>query len=160
MLGKLWRAATQAEEGQEAEAWPEEWRVGIMVPLWKKKRPKENRNNWRGITLLSVGSKLLARVVAERASSWASGFLDVRQSGFTRGRGTDDTLQMSRRVAEEISLATNERRCILRFYDLEKAYPKTSRKALWKLMLRRGPDPGFIKVCRALHDHAKIQDKI
>ena len=43
--------------------WAEDWFVGL-VALWKRKGNKKDKNTWRGITLLSVGSKLLARVVA------------------------------------------------------------------------------------------------
>ena len=50
--------------------WPAEWCVGLVVPLWKKKGSKKVKGNWRGITLLSVGSKLIARVVATRLRSF------------------------------------------------------------------------------------------
>eukprot|EP00973_Karenia_brevis_P081633 11317712-Karenia_brevis.AAC.1 len=62
----MWRAATEAGAGREAFDWPKEWRVGVVTPLWKKKGNRRNKNTWRGITLLSVGTKLLARVVAAR----------------------------------------------------------------------------------------------
>ena len=34
-----------AEEEREAEDWPEEWKTGIIVPLWKKKGNRANKNN-------------------------------------------------------------------------------------------------------------------
>ena len=60
-----WLLLTEAAPGAEA-VWPDEWCIGLVVPLWKRKGKKKDRNTWRGITLLSVGSKLLARVVATR----------------------------------------------------------------------------------------------
>eukprot|EP00959_Pyramimonas_sp_CCMP1952_P186105 3891749-Pyramimonas_sp.AAC.1 len=65
---RMWSLAATAAEGEEAEAWPADWRVGLVVPLWKRKGSLKDKNTWRGITLLSVGSKLLARVVASRVS--------------------------------------------------------------------------------------------
>ncbi len=38
----------------------------MVIPLWKRKGKKTDKNNYRGITPVSIGSKLLARVVAKR----------------------------------------------------------------------------------------------
>ena len=59
----MWRYACTAEEGEEAEYWPEAWKKAIQIPLWKKKGCMKDKNTWRGVTLLSVGTKVLARVV-------------------------------------------------------------------------------------------------
>ena len=58
----------------------------VGSPLVKRKGNKKDKNTWRGITLLSVGSKLLARVVATRFRSWFDGHLGLHQFGFRRGR--------------------------------------------------------------------------
>ena len=31
----MWERAAYAEEGKEAEGWPQEWTIAIQVPLWK-----------------------------------------------------------------------------------------------------------------------------
>ena len=84
-----WLLLTEAAPGAEV-VWPQEWCVGLVVPLWKRKGNKKDKNTWRGITLLSVGSKLLARVVATRLRSWFDGHLGLHQFGFRRGKGVDD----------------------------------------------------------------------
>eukprot|EP00969_Alexandrium_andersonii_P062679 2759957-Alexandrium_andersonii.AAC.1 len=63
---KMWKAAASARVGEEARERPPGWKVDITVPMWKRKGKKADRNTWRGITLPSVGSKLVARVVAAR----------------------------------------------------------------------------------------------
>ena len=63
-----WRLLTEAAPGVEV-VWPEEWCIGLVVLLWKRKGNKKDKNTWRGITLLSVGSKRLERVVATRLRS-------------------------------------------------------------------------------------------
>ena len=63
-----------------------------MITLWKRKGNNRDKNTWRGITLLSVGSKLLAKVVATRLRSW----LGLLQFGFRREKGADDVLQIAR----------------------------------------------------------------
>ena len=74
-MQKMRRRAHEAPEGMEDENWPEKRKIGFMVPLWKKKERKEDQNTWRGVTLLSVGSKLLARVVIARLQRWSEAWL-------------------------------------------------------------------------------------
>ena len=64
-----WLLLTDAAPGSEV-VWPSEWCIGLAVPLWKLKGNMKDKNTWKGITLLSVGSKLLARVMATRLGSW------------------------------------------------------------------------------------------
>ena len=75
---ECWTLATQAQDKEEASQWPSQWKVGLTVPLWKRKHPKSNKNNWRGITLLSVGSKLVARICSARLQRWVSPWPSTR----------------------------------------------------------------------------------
>ena len=132
--------------------WPSEWCIGLVVPLWKRKGNKKDKNTWRGITLLSVGSKLLARVVATRLRSWFDAHLGLHQFGFRRGKGVDDALQVTRRLVEEVATSNDEGEGIeLSFHDIEKAYPRVCRSALWDLLLRWGCDPSLLRVIQMLH---------
>ena len=45
-------------------------KVGIMVPLHKK-GDRGEVNNFRGVCLLAMGSRILARVAAKRLGVWA-----------------------------------------------------------------------------------------
>ena len=96
------------------------WKIGLVIPLRKKKGSRKDKNTYRGITLLSVGSKLLARVVATRLRSWSEGFIHESQCGFRKGRGVDDNLEMSQRIAEEVVKTASEDWVLLTFFDIEK----------------------------------------
>ena len=50
-----------------AEQWDEGLKVGLMCPIFKK----GNTSNYRGICLLAMGSRILARVIASRINSRA-----------------------------------------------------------------------------------------
>lgn len=80
----VWDKALRADPGQEAESWPTQWKEGIIFPLWKRKGERHNKNNWRGITLLSVGSKLVARICAARLQYWSRTWLNPLQFGFKK----------------------------------------------------------------------------
>ena len=142
-----WLLFTEPDSG-----WPEEWCVGLVVPLWKRKGSKKDKNTWRGITLLLVGSKLLARVVATRLRSRFDGHLGLHQFGFRRGKGVDDALQVTRRVVEEVATSTDGVEGVeLSFHDIERAYPSVCRGALWDLLLRWGCDSSLLRVVKMLH---------
>ena len=53
VVRQMWEHAKVAGLDMEAHDWPAEWKVGVVVPLWKKKGKREDKNTWRGITLLS-----------------------------------------------------------------------------------------------------------
>lgn len=157
---RAWREAQQAEAGQEAGTWPTEWTVGVVVPLWKQKGVREDRNTWRGVTLLSVGTKVMARLVANRLARWCDPWLHEGQNGFRGGRGTDDTHQISRRIVEEIARVTSDEVVLFRFFDIEKAYPRVCRPAMWEVLKRRGCPRGMLAVLKALHDHTDMKVKV
>ena len=155
---EMWKRAAEAEDGEEGEQWPPSWRIGLVVPLWKKKGKKSDKNTWRGVTLLSVGAKLMARLVAMCMQQWSETWLDESQNGFRRGRGVDDALTVTRRIIEEVCRAgvTSKQRSkewvLMSFFDIMKAYPRVCRKALWKLLEHKKCDMRMIKVCKALHN--------
>ena len=152
IVDQCWLAATRAPEGGEHTAWPSSWNTGVIIPLWKKKGDRRNKNTWRGITLLSVGSKLVARICAMRLQRWCRSWLNPLQFGFRAGSGVDDTQQVSRRLLEEGAQSAHNRTFSLRFFDLEKAYPKVARHALWRALTIKGCPGKFQKVLRAIHE--------
>ena len=101
----------------------------------EKERISQDKNTYRGITLLSVGPQLLARIVATRLQQWTETWLHESQMGFRRGRSVDDALQVTRRIVEEAASTTDLQDVILiRLFDIEKAYPRVSRDTLWTLL--------------------------
>lgn len=86
--------------------------------------------------------------------------MDEEQQGFRRNRGVDDVLQVSRRIAEEVCSSRGQETVKLTLYDIEKAYPRINREALWTLLKRRGAPAQFIQVCQALHNHTQFHVKL
>ena len=152
IVTRCWEAATRAADGQEHTSWPTLWKSGVIIPLWKKKGDRKNKNTWRGITLLSVGSKLVARICAMRLQRWSQSWLNPLQFGFRAGSGVDDVQQVSRRLLEEAVQSAHTQTYLMRFFDLEKAYPKVARHGLWTALIRKGCPGGFLKVLKAIHE--------
>ena len=152
IVTRCWEAATRAADGQEHTSWPTLWKSGVIIPLWKKKGDRKNKNTWRGITLLLVGSKLVARICAIRLQRWSQSWLNPLQFGFRAGSGVDDVQQVSRRLLEEAAQSAHTQTYLMRFFDLEKAYPKVARHGLWTALIRKGCPGGFLKVLKAIHE--------
>ena len=126
---------------------------GVIFPLWKRKGDRHDKNTWRGITLLSVGPKRVARICAARLQRWTQPWLNPYQFGFRKGSGVDDVQQVTRSLLEEIAGSVHEKVILFRFFDLEKACPKVARHALWRILAVKGVPSSMIKLLKALHNH-------
>ena len=49
----------------EGEGFPAKWRIGVVVPIWKRGDKKET-GNYRGVTLTSTGYKMYANILNKR----------------------------------------------------------------------------------------------
>ena len=96
-IRKLWKTpATQ---------WAKELKMGLVIPLHKK-GDRKNPNNYRGVCLLPILSRILARILATRLRNWAEdiGALDENQAGFRQARSTADVTQIFVRLQEDAEL--------------------------------------------------------
>ena len=102
----------------------------------------------------------MARLITNRLTRWSNPWLHESQTGFRSGCGTDDVQQVSRRVAEEISRTNSDEVVLLRFFDIEKAYPRVCRPAMWKVLEHRGCPKKAIKILQALHNHTEMKVRV
>ncbi len=72
------------------------------MPLHKK-GDRNARDNYRGVVLLAMGSKIMARILANRIRIWTERMelFDDDQSGFRKGRLTADATQVMIRIQED-----------------------------------------------------------
>jgi len=82
------------------EKTPEKWRKGLIAKLPKKGNLKECKN-WRGITLLSVVSKVMGKIVIDRIRTGVESKLRKEQAGFRPGRGTTEQILILRNTIEQ-----------------------------------------------------------
>ena len=109
LLNKIW----------ESQTVPQEWKQGVLIKL-PKKGDLSDCNNWRGITLLSVTSKILTRILLERLKTALDKTLRENQAGFRAKRSCSDHIVTLRIIIEQ-SLEFNN--CLqLAFIDYEKAF--------------------------------------
>ena len=69
---------------------PTDWKSGLVVPLWKEKGDRQECNNYRWVTLLSVPGKVFARIILDRVHHHLPEHQHPEQSGFPPNRSTID----------------------------------------------------------------------
>ena len=134
------------------EQLPQEFRDATIVHIYKRKGDRQSCDNHRGISLLSIASKILARIILNRLLDHLenSHLLPESQSGFRAGRGTIDMVFAARQLQEKCI----EQHCDLytTFVDLTKAFDTVSRDGLWRIMEKFGCPRKFIAIIRQFHD--------
>jgi len=116
----------------EEEMYPREWKEGIIV-----KSPKKgnlfNCNNWRGLTKLSVFSKIMARIILERIRWRINSTLKRHQAGFRCSQSCVDHIN-TLRIIHEQSTEYNAQ-VHLMFVDFEKAFDRVNQEYIWRNFL-------------------------
>ena len=148
ILGQIWNS----------EEIPESWTTGLIVKL-PKKGDLSDCNNWRGITLLSVTSKVLSRIIHRRIAEKLDAHLREEQAGFRPGRSCSEHIFTMRQILEQSHEWNSS--LYVNFLDFKKAFDSVHRDSLWKILRHYGiPDKlvGIVKMlyhdssARVLHD--------
>ena len=81
---------------------PQVLRDAVIVSLYKNKGEKSDCSNYRGITLLSIAGKILARIILNRLlPTIAEEDLPESQCGFRANRGTSDMTFVLRQIQDK-----------------------------------------------------------
>ena len=147
-----------------AENWEESLRTGLVIPLYKK-GDRNNANNYRGVCLLAMGSRILARIMASRLRIWSEqmNLIDDDQAGFRKDRSTADVTQMMYRIQEDTQDLFKRAEATgqavddgdmpsARLLDLKKAYPRVNKPILWKILKKYGVKEKGLRVIMDLHE--------
>lgn len=119
----------------EEEKIPDDWRKGTIIKV-PKKGNLSDCNNWRGITLLSIPSKVLCTIIIRRLGPAIDKILRQEQSGFRRGRGCLDHITVLRNIIEQST--EWQRELYILFVDYEKAFDSLHRESLWRILRSYG----------------------
>ena len=148
------------------DQWPEEMKEGWVIPLHKK-GPRNDANNYRGVCLLPLISRIIARVYASRIRIWAEDLdiLGENQCGFRENRSTADATQIILRIDEEVKRVygkcderqTKRPGAIL--LDITKAYPRVNRPLLWKILENLGMGNRTLSILKGLHENTEYRVK-
>ena len=132
----------------------------ITRVLYKRKGNPQVCDNHRGISLLSIAGKILAKILLNRLNAHLdqTGLIPESQCGFRKDRGTIDMIFTARQLQEKCQEQNVD--LYMTFVDLTKAFDTVSRDGLWKIMAKFGCPPRFIAMVRQFHDgmQARVQN--
>ena len=86
--------------------------------------------------LLSIPSKILAKIVINKISTAIDECLREEHAGFRRGRGCSDQIFVLRNIIEQCTKW--QRELYINFADFQKAFDSIHRECLWKILRSYG----------------------
>ncbi|CAF3935647.1 unnamed protein product [Rotaria sp. Silwood1] len=112
----------------ENEIMIENWTTTILIRLYKNKGDKKICDNYRGISLLVVTSKIFSRIILNRVQGLLDKQLLEEQAGFRSNRSTIDQIFILKMIMEK---SRNKNKPLhICFIDIMKAYDSVDRVLL------------------------------
>ena len=123
----------------------------IILP---KKGDINNCNNWRGITLLSIPSKIFSKKIIARIKTAVDNKLRSEQAGFrTEGAACCDQVFVLRNIIEQCT--EWQRHLIINFIDFEKAFDSIHRESLLKILRHYEIPTKIVNLIKAFYSYFK-----
>lgn len=120
----------------------------IKIP---KKGSLSNCNNWQGITVLSVPSKIFCKVITQRITQAVDDILRNEQSGFRKGRGCTDHKFILRNILAQCT--ESKRELYVNFIDYEKAFDSIHRGSLWQILRAYGIPQRIVNIMKCFYSN-------
>jgi len=129
---------------------PQEFKDALVVHIFKRKGDRSVCNDHRGISLLSIPGKILARVNRLTKHVGDNNIRPEGQCGFRTGCSMMDMIFTARQLQEKC----HEQLCELYavFDDLMKAFDSVDRSALWEILHKIGCPHDFVTIMHSFHD--------
>ena len=114
---------------------PAEWTRSVIIPLFKK-GDASNPDNYRGISLLSVISKVFTSILNKRLYKWAEDEQKIceEQTGFRKHYSTTDHIYTLVSMIINCLYGPRRRKLYVGFLDYLKAFDSVDRYSLWKIL--------------------------
>ena len=131
--------------------YPDSWAKGIIVPI-PKKGNKNDVNNYRGITLTSVFSKIFSNLLDTRLRTWAeeNHVLSEMQFGFRKQKSTIDCVFILSSIINKI-ITKEKKKLYCAFVDFKKAFDLVYRDGIWYKLLQSGASSKFVNMLKAIY---------
>ena len=133
---------------------PDQWETGLLKII-PKKGDLSQPGNYRGIMLLEVAYKIIAKIVHSRLVPIAEKLDHESQSGFRPRRGCVDVVFTAKLAMKKRREHCNETWII--FLDLVKAFDRVPRDLLWIILERFGFPPKIITILKSLHKNVNVK---
>ena len=140
----------------DSGVFPSDWTESIIMPLFKK-GDVNDPNNYRGISLCNISSKLYSSIINKRLQNWISinNVTGEHQAGFKKGYSTiDHIFTLMAAVQKQFA---NDSKLYVAFVDFQKAFDSISRKLLWPILLKNGIRGKLHRCIKNMYDNVKAK---
>ena len=132
------------------EAIPDAWKRGTIT-----KRPKKGNlseySNWRGITLLSITSKVFCRINLQYITTAVDKLPRQEQAGFGKGKSYIDHILVLLQQILEQSHEWNRSLYVV-FVVFEKAFKSLHRPSFWNILRHHGIPLNVVDIIQVLYE--------
>ena len=137
--------------------YPVEWTEPVIIRLHKNDKDKNDPNNYRGISLSNIASKVYSTVINKRLSEWIelNNITGEYQAGFKKDYSTIDHL-FTLLAAVQKQFA-NDSKLYVAFIDFEKAFDSISRKLLWPILIKNGIKGKLYRCIKCMYEDVKAK---
>ena len=111
---------------------PENWNIGIMIPIFKNKGSRSDPKSYRGVTLNPCFSKTFSSILNNRLNIFSDtiNLISGSQAGFRKGFSTtDNVFVLYALITIYFSLG---RKLFCAFVDFKSAFYTVWRTGLWQ----------------------------
>jgi len=131
---------------------PEDWTRSVLIPLLKKGDPL-NPGNYRGISLLSVTSKLFTKILNTRLYKWAEKEEKIceEQAGFRKHYSTTDHIFSLVSIIQKCLNEKRKNKVYAAFIDYQVAFDSVSRESLWRVLKKVKMSTKMLRIIQSMY---------
>eukprot|EP00745_Piridium_sociabile_P015926 TRINITY_DN2374_c0_g1_i12.p1 TRINITY_DN2374_c0_g1~~TRINITY_DN2374_c0_g1_i12.p1 ORF type:complete len:1135 (+),score=79.90 TRINITY_DN2374_c0_g1_i12:1880-5284(+) len=138
---------------------PEVWSLAVLLPLHKK-GDINNPDNFRGISLLNICSKIYSFILNKRINNWVEvhGLIGEEQAGFKAEHSTaDHVFTLYAMVQKQL---IRHRKLYVAFIDFKKAFDSISRSKLWGILEKNGLNGNILQALKSMYKIVKAKVRV
>lgn len=134
---------------------PAKWAKSVIIPLHKK-GSYNNPNNYRGIALLDVFSKVYISIITKRITFYVEAYsrLSETQAGFRAGYTTFDNAFVLYSIVNKY-LSMKGKTVYVAFIDFQKAFDSVERGLLYDVLKRNGIKGHLFEAVQQIYSSVK-----
>ena len=130
---------------------PEQWFRTLISPIHKS-QDKSKPENYRGISLQPVISKIFTSILSQRLKLWCerNNVIGEEQEGFRSDHSTIDNLFCLQTIVQKY-LRRKGGRLYAIFVDFEKAFDRVNRNILWHKLNSQNVSSKMVKMLESIY---------
>lgn len=137
---------------------PNSWRDAIISVIPKEGKDEMECTNYRPISVLNQDYRLFTAIMARRLEKILPGIIQFDQTGFIKGRQTQDNIRRTLHVMQHINDKQIE--SVIMGMDAEKAFDSVRWEFLYKVLEKFNFHRTFIRTMQALYTTPSARIKV